>query len=128
MMIAFGRKSRVMQSPQGSIVALSSASATLLSVGMVALGYWGIMDPPPWTWGDVFVVLFAMVGFVSLGLVPLISTAPVTEERHAKVGAARRLFAVGICALGTAAVVAMFTNEIPRPASAPAPPVPAAKH
>ena len=49
-----------MQSPQGSVVALSSASATILSVGMLFLGYWGIMDPPPWTWSDVVVVVFAV--------------------------------------------------------------------
>ncbi len=111
-----------MQSPQGSVVALSSSSATVLSVGMIFLGYWGIMDPPPWTWGDVFVVVFALVGFVSLGLVPLIATSPVAEERDARVGPARRAFAVGICALGIAGVIALLTNNIPRPTGHPAPP------
>lgn len=116
-----------MQSPQGSVVALSSSSATILSVGMVFLGYWGIMDPPPWTWGDIFVVVFALVGFVSLGLVPLIATSRVAEERDAKVGAARRTFALGIGALGIAAVIAVLTNHIPRPNAHPAPPVAGAR-
>ena len=112
-----------MQSPQGSVVALSSASATILSVGMLFLGYWGIMDPPPWTWSDVVVVVFALVGFVSLGLVPLIVTSPVEEERQAKVGAARRSFALGVFALGMAVGIAVCTNGIPRPSAAPAVPV-----
>ena len=110
-----------MYSPQGSVVALSSASATILSVGMLFLGYWGIMDPPPWTWGDIFVVVFAAIGFISLGLVPLIATAPVVEDRLAKVGPARRAFALGVLTLGAAVVIAVCTNDLPRPAANPAP-------
>ena len=113
-----------MQSPQGSVVALSSAAATILSVGMLFLGYWGIMDPPPWTWSDIVVIVFAAVGFVSLGMVPLIATAPVEEDRLAKVAPARQAFAVGVLAMASAVVVAVCTNDVPRPPVAPA--IPAA--
>ena len=45
------------QAPFGSVVALSSASATILSMGMIFLGYWGFMEPPPWTFGDFCVIV-----------------------------------------------------------------------
>ena len=51
-----------MQSPQGSVVALSASSATILSVGMLFLGYWGFMEPPPWTFSDFCVIVPALFG------------------------------------------------------------------
>ena len=108
-----------MQSPQGSVVALSSSSATILSVGVIFLGYWGFMEPPPWTFGDFCVIVPALVGLASLGMVPWIATSPVADERDAKVGLARRLFLLGIGATVLAIVVALYTNTLPHPPPAP---------
>jgi len=45
-----------MQSPTGSVVALSSAASTMFSIGMIALGYWGLHEPSVWRIGDRVVV------------------------------------------------------------------------
>ncbi len=104
-----------MQSPQGSIVALSSASATILSVGILFLGYWGFMEPPPWTFGDFCVIVPALFGLVSLGLVPWLASAPVEDDRDARVKPARLSFLLGVCAIVTAMVIALYTNSLPHP-------------
>jgi hypothetical protein len=104
-----------MQSPQGSVVALSASSATILSVGMLFLGYWGFMEPPPWTFSDFCVIVPALFGLGSLGMVPWIATTPVADERDAKVGLARRAFLAGVSAIVVAIVVALYTNTLPHP-------------
>jgi hypothetical protein len=111
-----------MQSPQGSIVALSASSATILSVGVIFLGYWGFMEPPPWTFGDFCVIVPALLGLVSLGMVPWIATTPVADDRDAKVGLARHAFLLGVSAIVLAIVAALYTNTLPHPPPTLAPP------
>ena len=105
-----------MQSPQGSIVALSSASATILSVGVIFLGYWGFMEPPPWTFSDFCVIVPALSGLGALGLVPWLATTPVADERDARIKPARRAFLLGVGAIVAAIVIALYTNTLPHPA------------
>jgi hypothetical protein len=90
----------MMPSPTGSVVALSSASATTFSIGIVYLGYWGIHEPAPWRFTDALVVLCALGGFACLGLVPWMATRPVeSESNDAEIRVARRLFLAGVCAI-----------------------------
>ncbi|MEW6340850.1 MAG: hypothetical protein RXR20_03120 [Paraburkholderia sp.] len=89
-----------MPSPTGSVVALSSASATTFSIGIVYLGYWGIHEPSPWKFVDALVVLFALGGFACLGLVPWMATRSVEpESSDAGIRVARRLFLSGVSAI-----------------------------
>jgi len=89
-----------MPSPTGSVVALSSASATTFSIGIVYLGYWGIHEPAPWKFVDVLVVALALAGFACLGLVPWMATRPVEpESSDAGIRVARRLFLSGVSAI-----------------------------
>lgn len=111
-----------MQPPHGSIVALSSASATIFSIGMLFLGYWGFMEPPPWTIGDFCVVVPALMGFASLGLVPWIATTPVAAECDEKVPLARHAFLLGVASIMAAILIALYTNTLPRPGSVPSAP------
>ena len=67
-----------MPSPTGSVAALSSASATIFSIGIVFLGYWGMYEPTKWHVGDVMVVVIALIGFGCLGLVPWPNRKPTT--------------------------------------------------
>ncbi|MFM0166230.1 hypothetical protein P0D75_04020 [Paraburkholderia sediminicola] len=88
-----------MPSPTGSVPALSSAAATIFSIGIVFLGYWGVHESAKWRFSDVTVVGFALVGFACLGLVPWMATRPVpTETSDAGIRVARRLFLVGMAA------------------------------
>lgn len=94
---------------------------------MLFLGYWGFMEPPPWTFGDFCVVVPALIGFASLGLVPWIATTPVAAECDAKVRLARQAFLLGVASIIVAIIIALYTNTLPRPGSAPsAPSAPAA--
>ena len=93
---------------------------------MLFLGYWGFMEPPPWTVGDFCVVVPALIGFASLGLVPWIATAPVEAECDARVPAARRAFLLGVCSIVGAVIIALFTNTLPRPVPATPPALPPA--
>ncbi|WP_144153062.1 hypothetical protein [Paraburkholderia sp. BCC1885] len=89
-----------MPSPAGSVVALSSASATAFSFGIAYLGYWGVHEPAPWKFTDVLVVMFALGGFACLGLVPFVATRPVRQESDDDgVRVARRLFLGGVSAV-----------------------------
>jgi hypothetical protein len=97
-----------MPSPQGSVVALSSASATVFSIGIVFLGYWGINEPTGWTGIDRLIAALALLGFAFLGLVPWMATAPVEPETSdAKVRIARRMFIAGVGFIWLAIVVSV---------------------
>jgi hypothetical protein len=97
-----------MPSPQGSVVALSSASATVFSIGIVFLGYWGINEPGGWTRMDRIIAALALLGFALLGLVPWMATAPVEPETSdAKVRVARRMFIVGVAFIWLAIVASV---------------------
>ena len=100
-----------MPSPTGSVVALSSASATTFSIGIVYLGYWGIHEAMPWKFADALVVLFALAGFACLGLVPWTATRPVEpESSDAGIRVARRLFLAGVCAIWLAVSVSVVMS------------------
>ncbi|SDG11949.1 hypothetical protein [Paraburkholderia phenazinium] len=97
-----------MPSPTGSVVALSSASATTFSIGIVYLGYWGIHEPAPWKFADALVVLFALGGFACLGLVPWMATRSVEpESSDAGIRVARRLFLSGVSAIWLAVTLSI---------------------
>jgi hypothetical protein len=97
-----------MPSPTGSVVALSSASATAFSFGIVYLGYWGVHEPAPWRFTDVLVVLLALAGFACLGLVPFVATRPVEPESNdAGIRIARRLFLSGVSAIWLAVTLSV---------------------
>jgi hypothetical protein len=82
-----------MQSPTGSVVALSSAASTMFSIGMIFLGYWGLHEPAPWRVGDRVIVLLALAGFAWLATSP----APPGDERRFLL--ARRAFVAGASAV-----------------------------
>ncbi|AJZ63239.1 hypothetical protein [Paraburkholderia fungorum] len=89
-----------MPSPTGSVPALSAASATIFSIGIVFLGYWGLYDQTKWQTSDVFVFLFAMIGFGCLGLVPWVATSPVEPETSdARIRIARHMFLAGVLSI-----------------------------
>lgn len=97
-----------MPSPSGSVAALSSASATIFSIGIVFLGYWGMYEPTRWRFADVMVVLIALVGFGCLGLVPWMATSPVdSESNDSRMRIARHLFLAGVCAIWLAVGVSL---------------------
>jgi hypothetical protein len=89
-----------MPSPSGSVPALSAASATIFSIGIVFLGYWGLYDQTKWRVSDVFVFVFAMIGFGCLGLVPWLATSPVEAETNdSRIRIARHMFLAGVLSI-----------------------------
>lgn len=97
-----------MQSPTGSVVALSSAASTVFSIGMVFLGYWGITESTAWRLGDVVVAVLALGGFVCLGLVPWFATKPTERpDDESWLRVARRAFLIGVAAMWSAIVVSL---------------------
>lgn len=97
-----------MRAPVGSVVGLCSASATLCAMGMAFLGYWGVHEPLPWRWHDVFVIVIAFIGFAVLLSTPWIATTPVPEESADRINAARRAFAIGAALVWGAALIAVL--------------------
>lgn len=98
-----------MPSPTGSVPALSSASATIFSIGIVFLGYWGMYEPTKWRIADHMVVIIALIGFGCLGLVPWMVTSPVEPETNdARIRVARHLFLVGVLAIWLAVMVSLL--------------------
>jgi hypothetical protein len=90
-------------------VAISSASATVFSIGIIFLGYWGIHEPTQWRVADVFIVGFAVVGFGFLGLVPWVATGSAEpEDSDAKIRIARRMFVTGVSAIWLAIVTSVI--------------------
>ena len=98
-----------MQSPVGSVAALSSAASTVFSIGIVFLGYWGIHDQTPWSVGDVVVAALALGGLLSLGLVPWLATSPARQaDDESMLRIARRAFAGGVGAVWLAVLASHF--------------------
>jgi hypothetical protein len=98
-----------MPSPSGSVPALSSAAATIFSIGIVFLGYWGLYDQTRWQVSDVFVFLFAMIGFGCLGLVPWMATSPVdAESDDRRIRVARHMFLAGVLAIWLGVAVSVI--------------------
>lgn len=95
--------------PQGSVAALCTASATMFSIGIIFLGYWGLQEAGAWTLADKFVAGLAIFGFAFLGLVPWMATSPVEPETNdARIGVARRMFLIGVVAVWLAIVVSVI--------------------
>lgn len=88
-----------MQSPTGSVVALSSAASTMFSIGMIFLGYWGLHEPAPWRFGDRVIVVLALAGFACLGSVPWLATSPAKAGDESRFLLARRCFLAGASAV-----------------------------
>jgi hypothetical protein len=89
-----------MPSPTGSVPALSAAAATIFSIGIVFLGYWGVHEPTQWHFSDVLIVGFALTGFACLGLVPWLATSPADSDTgDGRIPLARHLFIVGVAAI-----------------------------
>lgn len=97
-----------MPTPQGSVPALCTASATMFSIGIIFLGYWGLQEGGEWTLADKFVAGLAIIGFAFLGLVPWMATSPVIPETSdAKIRVARIMFLIGVIAVWMAIVVSV---------------------
>jgi hypothetical protein len=97
-----------MPSPTGSVPALSAASATIFSIGIVFLGYWGLYEPTKWRPADIVVFICALAGFGCLGLVPWMATSPVEPENSdARVRVARHLFLTGVIAIWFAVAISV---------------------
>ncbi|ALE58428.1 hypothetical protein SCB29_07215 [Paraburkholderia sp. SIMBA_055] len=98
-----------MPAPIGSVPALSAASATIFSIGIAFLGYWGMYEPTGWRVADVIVFILALLGFGCLGLVPWMATTPVEPETSdAKIRIARHLFLGGVAAIWLAVAVSVI--------------------
>src|ERR1700761_6277835 len=98
-----------MPSPTGSVPALSGASATIFSIGIVFLGYWGMYEETKWHVSDVLVFVFALLGFAFLGLVPWVATAPVEPDTSdSRVRIARHLFLAGVIAIWLAVTLSVI--------------------
>jgi hypothetical protein len=97
--------------PPGSVDGLCAASATIFAVGIAFLGYWGFLDPPPWSVMDLLVIAFALGGFAALGLVTWIATKPAVEGDFRHVAAARRAFGSGVIALWLAVLVSLLGSH-----------------
>jgi hypothetical protein len=98
-----------MPSPAGSVPALSGASATIFSIGIVFLGYWGMYEPTRWRVVDIFVFAFALIGFACLGLVPWMATSPVEPDTSdSRIRIARHLFLAGVIALWLAVALSVI--------------------
>ncbi|MDR6444423.1 hypothetical protein SB778_17150 [Paraburkholderia sp. SIMBA_050] len=98
-----------MPSPTGSVPALSAASATIFSIGIVFLGYWGLYEPTGWRAVDVIVFVFALIGFGCLGLVPWMATSPVEPETSdARIRIARHMFLAGVVAIWLAVALSVI--------------------
>ena len=98
-----------MPAPIGSVPALSAASATIFSIGIAFLGYWGMYEPTGWRVGDVIVFVLALIGFGCLGLVPWMATSPVVPETSdVKIRIARHLFLAGVMAIWLAVAVSVI--------------------
>jgi hypothetical protein len=97
-----------MPSPAGSVPALSAASATVFSIGIVFLGYWGMYEQSQWRVVDIVVFVFALIGFGCLGLVPWMATSPVEpESSDVRVRIARHLFLAGVIAIWLAVAISV---------------------
>jgi hypothetical protein len=98
-----------MPTPQGSVPALCTASATMFSIGIIFLGYWGLQEAGDWTLADKFVAGLAILGFAFLGLVPWMATSPVEPETNdTKIRIARVMFLTGVIAVWMAIVVSVI--------------------
>jgi hypothetical protein len=98
-----------MPTPTGSVPALSAASATIFSLGIVFLGYWGLYEPTHWRVADIVVFVIALAGFACLGLVPWMATSPVEPETSdARIRIARRLFLTGVSAIWFAVAISVI--------------------
>jgi hypothetical protein len=97
-----------MPTPSGSVPALSAASATVFSIGIVFLGYWGMYEPTQWRVADIVVFVFALIGFACLGLVPWMATSPVEpESSDVRIRVARHLFLAGVIAIWLAVSISV---------------------
>jgi hypothetical protein len=98
-----------MPSPTGSVPALSAASATVFSIGIVFLGYWGLYEPGRWRAADNVVFVFALLGFGCLGLVPWVATSPVEADSNEKpVRVARHMFLAGVVSIWLAVALSVI--------------------
>jgi hypothetical protein len=90
------------------VPALSAASATIFSIGIVFLGYWGLYEPTKWRVADIVVFVCALIGFGCLGLVPWMATSPVEPENSdVRIRVARRLFLAGVIAIWLAVAISV---------------------
>lgn len=98
-----------MPTPTGSVPALSAASATIFSIGIVFLGYWGLYEPTHWRVADIVVFAAALIGFACLGLVPWMATSPVVPETSdARIRIARHLFLTGVMSIWLAVAISVI--------------------
>jgi hypothetical protein len=90
------------------VPALSAASATIFSIGIAFLGYWGMYEPTTWRVADVIVFVLALIGFGCLGLVPWMATSPVEPETSdVRIRIARHLFLTGVTSIWLAVSVSV---------------------
>ncbi|MCC8393024.1 hypothetical protein LJ656_10525 [Paraburkholderia sp. MMS20-SJTR3] len=98
-----------MPAPIGSVPALSAAAATVFSIGIAFLGYWGMYEPTAWRAADVVVFVLALSGFACLGLVPWMATSPVEPEgSDSRIRIARHLFLAGVTGLWLAVGISVI--------------------
>ena len=98
-----------MPAPIGSVPALSAASATIFSIGIAFLGYWGMYEPTGWRVADIIVFALALIGFGCLGLVPWMATSPVeSETSDVRIRIARHLFLAGVMAIWLAVAISVI--------------------
>ena len=96
-----------MQFPTGSVVALSSAAATMFSMGMLFLGYWGWHEPLPWRFGDYVVILPALAGFACPSACRFSPRHDEDPDDESRMFVARRVFLCGASALWCAIVASL---------------------
>lgn len=98
-----------MPAPIGSVPAPGAASATIFSIGIAFLGYWGMYEPTGWRVADIIVFVLALIGFGCLGLVPWMATSPVEPETSdVRIRIARHLFLAGVMAIWLAVAISVI--------------------
>jgi hypothetical protein len=94
--------------PSGSVQGICSSASTIFALGMAFLGYWGFSDHQNhWLPVHMWVLLPALVSFISLGATPILATKPKKEE---DLNPARHSLTVGISFLIGALIAAVVLD------------------
>jgi hypothetical protein len=92
--------------PDGSVQAISTSAATILSLGLGFLGLWawGPQATRPWASKDALVLVPFVIAFACLGLVPWMAT------ETGGLSSARTWYLVGACLLFAGMIISFLVS------------------